>query len=283
MARCGCSGVQCDLVRPCLSAGTGISYDSATGVISASISCTQVRPCLSAGPGITYNSTTGVISADAFSCDAVRDCLSAGPGITFDNATGVISSPGIITATCGFSGAGTAASPLALRTDPWPFACAQSNGGGVYCDPGTGSLHTDPPVRMDFFGNVFIQNFPGGVLVPAGTPLPVVQTYSVDVINPDPCRSAHIIFSIQGDFDFTLPPGATASSGINGDSQTHDINNGVTTMVDVHHQFNRIQGATVGPGATVTITANLEAGRGTNGATYTRIQSDIHAWVISNP
>jgi hypothetical protein len=53
--------------RNAMSAGTGISYDSTTGVITSTI--TQytdalARAAVSAGTGISYNSTTGAISAD---------------------------------------------------------------------------------------------------------------------------------------------------------------------------------------------------------------------------
>jgi len=92
MARCGCSGAQCNLVRPCLSAGPGIDYDPDSGIISAEpADCTEVRACLSAGPGIDYNPATGVISAGALDCAAVRACITAGPGLSWNPATGVMS------------------------------------------------------------------------------------------------------------------------------------------------------------------------------------------------
>jgi len=53
--------------RAAVSAGTGISYNSSTGVISSSITQytdTLARQSLSAGTGISYNSTTGVIAVD---------------------------------------------------------------------------------------------------------------------------------------------------------------------------------------------------------------------------
>lgn len=275
MARCGCGGAQCELVRPCLSAGPGISYDNNTGVISTTpIDCSQVRPCISAAPGLTYNPATGVMGPD-ISNTAGNTLIVDGGGLFVPSAA--------VTTACGLSGTGSAASPLSVDVATWGFACPQSNGTGVYCDPATGALHGDPPVRMAFFGDVLIQTFPGGLPVPTAVALTTVATYDVDVTNPDPCRPARVILSIQGDFDLNLPPGSGASTGINGDAQTYDFNNGATSQNDVHHQFNRIQGATIPPGGTITVTANLQANRGTGGATIARIQSDIHAWVISNP
>ncbi|MFC7791436.1 hypothetical protein [Streptomyces cinereoruber] len=67
MARCGCSGSSTASV---LVAGPGIAI-TGTGstadpaMVSAEVpACEDVRACLSAGPGITYDTATGVISAD---------------------------------------------------------------------------------------------------------------------------------------------------------------------------------------------------------------------------
>lgn len=91
MARCGCSGAQCNLVRPCLSAGPGIDYDPDSGIISAEpTDCAEVRACLSAGDGISYDPGTGVISAGPVDCAEVRTCISVGPGLQYNPATGVI-------------------------------------------------------------------------------------------------------------------------------------------------------------------------------------------------
>ncbi|MXM67084.1 hypothetical protein GR925_27545 [Streptomyces sp. HUCO-GS316] len=123
-------GATCDDVRPCISGTAGVTYNPATGVISADVSdtagnqlvldagglyvpavtCTQVRTCLSGTAGVTYVPGTGVISADVsdtagnqlvldagglyvppVSCDDVRPCLSGTAGVNYDPVTGVIS------------------------------------------------------------------------------------------------------------------------------------------------------------------------------------------------
>jgi len=80
--------------RSALSAGTGISYNSSTGVIanSAPYSDSSARSALSAGTGISYNSSTGVITNSAPYSDAsARSALSAGTGISYNSSTGAIS------------------------------------------------------------------------------------------------------------------------------------------------------------------------------------------------
>ncbi|MFF4385631.1 hypothetical protein ACFY0G_02375 [Streptomyces sp. NPDC001552] len=67
MARCGCGGNKCTCN---ISAGDNITV-TGTGsianpfVIAAAVECDTIRACISAGPGITYNEATGVISATA--------------------------------------------------------------------------------------------------------------------------------------------------------------------------------------------------------------------------
>ncbi|MFF4391428.1 hypothetical protein ACFY0G_32265 [Streptomyces sp. NPDC001552] len=67
MARCGCGGNKCSCS---IAAGDNITV-TGTGsianpfVIAAAVECETIRACISAGPGITYNEATGVISATA--------------------------------------------------------------------------------------------------------------------------------------------------------------------------------------------------------------------------
>jgi hypothetical protein len=78
--------------RNSISAGTGIVYDSATGVISAVVNASTVRGFLSAGTGVTYSSTTGVIS--------IGQAVATTSNVAFNNinATGAIIANGDITA-----------------------------------------------------------------------------------------------------------------------------------------------------------------------------------------
>ena len=83
--------------RAAHSAGTGISYNSTTGVITSTI--TQytdalAKTSISAGTGISYNSTTGVITSTItqYTDALARTSVSAGTGISYNSTTGVITS-----------------------------------------------------------------------------------------------------------------------------------------------------------------------------------------------
>jgi hypothetical protein len=83
--------------RAALSAGSGISYNNSTGVITSSITQytdASARSAISAGTGISYSSATGVISSSVtqYTDALARAALSAGTGISYNNSTGVISS-----------------------------------------------------------------------------------------------------------------------------------------------------------------------------------------------
>lgn len=85
--------------RSVISAGTGISYDSSTGVITNSAekyTDAMARNAISAGTGISYNSSTGVISSSVVEyTDAMaRSALSSTTGAAnYNNTSGVITIP----------------------------------------------------------------------------------------------------------------------------------------------------------------------------------------------
>ncbi|MFZ4160433.1 hypothetical protein ACOZDE_18680 [Streptomyces griseoincarnatus] len=108
--------LECEQVRGCLVAGTGIAYDPGTGEISATggaaeplvtddstcISLTgdgtagaplTASPILDPAPGNALTCGPGglLVTPGAVSCDDVRPCLSAGDGIAYDPGTGEIS------------------------------------------------------------------------------------------------------------------------------------------------------------------------------------------------
>jgi hypothetical protein len=85
--------------RAAISAGTGISYSSSTGVIASTITQytnADARGALSAGTGISYNSSTGVITSTItqYTNSNARAALSfsAGSG-AYNSTTGVITIP----------------------------------------------------------------------------------------------------------------------------------------------------------------------------------------------
>ncbi|MGA5202805.1 hypothetical protein [Streptomyces variegatus] len=227
-------------------------------------------------------------------CCGSRRCtctLTAGPGIEIDGSgsTGspyVISAPGGSTPTietaCGLSGDGSSGAPLAVGVAAWPFPCPiDVNGGGVYCDPASGELRADPAYWADFQGdqaNTFLAS-----PLPVPTALSeVIDTISIEITNPDPCRPALGLLFREVDLDFVLPPNSGAMSGVDGDDLNYFGNQGSGTIINTHSQDNKLTVFTLAPGETRTITMNVEAGRGSGGATITRIQKSIRAWVWSN-
>ncbi|WP_406177946.1 hypothetical protein [Streptomyces canus] len=183
---------------------------------------------------------------------------------------------------CGLSGDGTVASPLAANVAEWPFTCAiGDSGSGVYCDPASGELRADPPYWADFQGNQATTLLGTPLRVPAGEQV-VIDTISVDITNPDPCRRGIGLLFREVDLDFVLPPGSGAMAGIDGDDMNYLGNQGNGTIFNTHSQDNKLSVFTLNPGETRTITMNVEAGRGSGGATITKIQKSIRAWVWSN-
>lgn len=80
-----------------LSGGTGITYNSTTGVISYSgtvYTDSSVRALFSGGTGITYNSSTGAISysGTVYTDASIRGLFSAGTGLSYNSSTGAFSS-----------------------------------------------------------------------------------------------------------------------------------------------------------------------------------------------
>jgi hypothetical protein len=80
-----------------LSGGTGISYNSTTGVISYSgtvYTDSSVRALFSGGTGITYNSSTGAISysGTVYTDSSIRALFSAATGLSYNSSTGAFSS-----------------------------------------------------------------------------------------------------------------------------------------------------------------------------------------------
>ena len=81
--------------RTSVSAGTGISYNNSTGVITSSITQytdANARTALSGGTGISYNNSTGVITSSItqYTDANARAALSGTTGISYNSSTGAI-------------------------------------------------------------------------------------------------------------------------------------------------------------------------------------------------
>ncbi|MFF0092673.1 hypothetical protein ACFYSF_22305 [Streptomyces canus] len=183
---------------------------------------------------------------------------------------------------CGLAGDGSSGAPLAVAVGAWPFPCPiDTNGGGVYCDPDSGELRADPAYWADFQGNQENTTLGSPLVVPSA-PSTVVDSISVDITNPDPCRPAIGLLFREIDLEFTLPPDSGGSAGIDGDDMVYHGNQGSGTIIDTHVQTNKLSVFTLNPGETRTITMDVTASRGTGGATIGRIQKTIRAWAWSN-
>lgn len=326
MARCGCGAGGCACV---VEAGTGATVTgsgSSTNPYVVTVGapdCAVVRPCISAGNGASYNSTTGVVSArpsgDANNllefgsdggllvttdCGTVRGCLSSGDGIDYDPVTGVIAArpstdannnliiggdgglyvpPGAATVTtgCGLTGNGAASTPLAVAVSAWPYACpVGTNGGVIACGP-DGVLRGEPRSRSAMQSFFHDQDF-ANIVVPAARDQFVARIEST-FTNPDPCRPAIAIAMQELEFELNLPAQAGAEYGFDGpDEMVYHINRGSANENGYHIQVSKtVNRGVVGPGATATLGFDALIGRGTNGATYSHLQGVLRILFIT--
>lgn len=326
MARCGCGGdCSCSIV-----AGDGITVaGSGSGgnpyVISGNVPCTQVRSCISAGSGLTYNPATGVMSArpsidagnslvfgtdqglyvpaNQVSCDDVRPCLSGGDGIIYNPVTGLITTrlstdPGnqaifgtddgvyvptgtttVVTA-CGLVGDGSALTPLAAAVGSWPYPCDVDDEAGVVVCDSAGVLRGEPRSHAAMTSVSEVQAY-ANIAVPAGAPTPV-RTITANFTNPDPCRTAIVVAEQELEFDIDLPSNARVSYGFTGDDMVTHINRGATTENGFSIQVTKVlPRGTIAPGATIPLSFDALVGNGTNGATYSNIQQILRALIIT--
>lgn len=276
MARCGC-GSECGCA---LTAGDNIQV-SGSGtptvpwVVTALTDCTEVRQCLTGVDGADFDQVTGEIGV-CVSPDVGNNITRDANGCLF-----VAGAPGTVQTGCGITGDGSALTPITVDTLPWPFACTpEANGSVVTCDT-NGQLRGEPPYHTYYFQSLQDELFPANPAVPAGDDV-IVETYTFDITNPDPCRTMRVIQFRDIDVDFNLPVGADAASGISTDEMTHITNHGTATEFDTHVQVGKVTqpNAALAPGAGTTLTLEVALGKGTAGATYNRIQVSFRVWLM---
>ena len=261
-------------------AGPGTTVDGSGSqanpyIVSAQVTCDQVRPCLSAGPGATYDPATGVIGANV-SGDAGNN-LTLNP----DGSLYVPTDSATVTTGCGLTGDGSGGAPLTVATGTWPYPCPPDANGGVIVCGSDGVLRGEPRGRVSFYSYQEVRDYPD-LPVPAGQDQPGAS-FATSVTNPDPCREALVFMEREADVDFILPAGAGAAYGHGSDETFYTRNSGTSTIQDVHAQTTKVFALTalLAPGATLPLTFDVTLGRGTNGATYNRIQIFIRALLIS--
>ncbi|MFF3665479.1 hypothetical protein [Microtetraspora malaysiensis] len=181
---------------------------------------------------------------------------------------------------CGLTGDGTDAAPLAAKVQTWPFACdVTAKAGGVYCDA-NGVLRSDPRPAFDYQQNQVVNDYPDKT-VPAAEDT-WVETRTLDVVNPDPCRPANLLVVQELDVDLVLPANAGGAYGFGTDEMVYHRNRGSTTESDFHVQVTKVGrfAGPIPPGGTTQVVLNVSMGRGVGGATYNRIQTLIRAFLF---
>jgi hypothetical protein len=244
-------------------------------VVSAEVPCDAVRACLTGGPGVNFDLGTGEISAD-ISAQAGNNLITNPDGGLYVPTAG-----GAVLTGCGLTGDGTASAPVAAKTSPWPYPCnVDASGGGVYCDS-NGILRSEPRGKISFTSYFENRDYPD-IAVPAAQTT-VVDSFTVNVTNPDTCRPALVLTEREVDVYVVLPAGAGAGTGHGSDEMFYMRNTGSSSIVGAHAQATKLvsEAGMLGPGATMPVTLNATAGRGSGGSYYYQINFIIRALIIS--
>lgn len=276
MARCGCGGT-CNCT---IAAGPGIIIDgngssAAPYVVTADVKCEDVRPCFSAGPGVEYDPATGVIGADL--SEEAGNNIAIGP----DGGLFVPTGAATVTTGCGLTGDGSASAPVAAAVGSWPYPCPPETSGGVVVCDANGVLRSEPRGQVHAFSFFEQRDYPDR-LVPSAQNT-IVDEATFTVTNPDPCRGALVYTFRELDCYMDLPPGASGGFGFENDETFHMRNTGTSPIVDFHAQATKVLagGNLLGPGQPWPIRIPVTFGRGTGGATYNQVQWFLRVLMIS--
>lgn len=279
MARCGCgSSCGCSLTAGDNTVITGSGTAGNPWVIDSHANCTEVRGCLASGAGTVYDPATGSFTV----------CVSPNAGNQLSkDVNGCLFVPAntnqVITG-AGVTGTGSAGDPIRANIRTWPFPCTQDAQGSVVGVDSTGKLVGEPPYHTYFFQLRRTNNFAVGALpVPAGLPISNVDTpFPFVVTNPDPCRPMRLMWKQETRMYVNLPVGSEATTGMNteefwagGNYGTAAIpRNGVYT--DKTNEFTSF----IGPGASVTLTMQAQAGRAVGTPSIVEIHMSHRVWLF---
>ncbi|PWI15940.1 hypothetical protein DI272_18555 [Streptomyces sp. Act143] len=244
-------------------------------VVSAEVPCEAVRPCLSGGPGITYDQGSGVIAAHL--SGQAGNNVSIGP----DGGLLVPTAGGQVLTGCGLSGNGTAGSPVKANTQAWPYPCSVDTFGGVVACDSQGRLRSEPRGMVSFTSYSESRDY-NDVPIPAAQNT-ALDTFSVNITNPDTCRPAKVFTEREIDVWMVLPAGAAGGTGVASDEMFYMRNTGTGSIVGVHSQGTKFlaESFTLAPGASAPITLTATGGRGSGGAYYYSIVFIMRAMIIS--
>lgn len=286
--------VTCEAVQDCVGSGMGdgLTYNDATNTFLAQLSADPGNAVQFGTDGGLFTPVGGgnpVATADtaclAFSGDGAGIPLSATPVIAPTpeqllecTPTGLQAS--LTVGACGLGGDGSPGAPLTAKVAAWPYTCdADTQAGRVFCDS-TGQLRSEPRGYCDFSQSHVVQQNFANIAVPAAQTTILADTLSVT--NPDPCRSAWFLFEGEIDVDFGLPAaGGAAIAVMDGDDQNRLVNQGAAPTSPVHTQHSKVyERGVIAPGATLIATQNVQVRGGAGGATYSRAQSAMRAFLF---
>lgn len=275
LARCQCGGDGCNCV---VIAGenaevTGAGSTLNPYVVSAVIGCEDVRPCISAGDGISYDSSTGVVSAHL--SNQTGNNIATGP----DGGLFVPTGAATVSVGCGITGDGSASAPVTANTGGWPYPCSVDTFGGVVACDSNGVLRSEPRGKVSM--TRYVESRTYNRAVPSGG-IQRADTFSTTITNPDTCRPAFVVVEREVDVYLTLPAGAGAATGFDGDEMYYTRNSGSSTITGAHAQATKVlSGGTIPAGGQMTVSFDATVGRGSGGARYTQIIAIIRCLMIS--
>lgn len=274
MARCGCGGDRC---RCTLVAGDGATVEGTGSPIDPYVVSADTTARVVTAPGDCVT-LTGDGSEEAPLEPALTIDPAEGNGLTC-GPDGLFATGGTVEAGCGLVGEGTAAAPLTAATTGWAYDCPIDEAAGlVYCDD-AGVLRGEPRSAATYVQDSQNESY-DPTEVPADYNVPI-ETRTLEIVNPDPCREAFVICEVEVDIDFDLPPGSSAAGGIQTDEMQFFANTGSEPMTDVHGQVTKVYNRVIPPGETLDEPLQIVVGRGTGGATYNRVQTFMRAFVFN--
>lgn len=167
----------------------------------------------------------------------------------------------------------------------WPYACNQSNGGNLYCDPAAGPngrLHGPPNPRSVLFGTAASSLTPGLAIPNSGDDIPLA-TPSVNIVNPSACLSANAFSTWTFDNDITLPVGSRVRLSGDGNELYDFTNTGNSTITSLGWELGFSYSTVIAAGAVVptSFVVSIRA-TGTAGVEVNRTQWRVRGIVVTD-
>lgn len=252
MARCGCSDTGAASVRSMLSAEDGVKYNSLTGVFSADISPNPGNNLTLDGLGRLFVPTGSAT-------------VSVGPGILGDGSGG---------------------NPVRANVAAWPYPTpAVSGSQGVFVNPVGGQLVSPPIQVIDFVRSDISRNY-ANIPIAAGTTPVTADTFTVNLLNPDPNRSCTVVIVTEARVSCTYPGTSTTGPSAGGWTMDGALwgvlgNAGVSSITPISAMGTRMfKSATLGPSGASTYTLTIGTRNGSGGANYSIITVGISVFYL---